>query len=155
MTSLANEFRTLILSRAMTLRHVVEGCRVESPDDEHVRIITAKATANVNFYELDLRDAGDYAAVMLAPQVHARRAEMVERHPELVAFEIPGAVFGSYDAGSALRMLLNAMSENALAARMEQASTRIVRKLDNDKRILVGEYALCLNALRQAASTEE
>lgn len=231
MTSLANEFRTWILSRAMTLRHVVEGCRVESPDDGHVRIITAKATANVNFYELDpgapeivelniiptddpdnptfflhfemddldhakqlfdeliealsqlsaqkvtrvlltctsalttsffakklaevastlsldfefeakpielaLRDAGDYAAVMLAPQVHARRAEMVERHPELVVFEIPGAVFGSYDAGSALRMLLNAMSENALAARMEQASTRIVRKLDNDKRILV------------------
>ncbi|MDO4798879.1 MAG: ROK family protein, partial [Coriobacteriales bacterium] len=42
-----------------------------------------------------------------------------------------------YDAGTALRMLLNAMSENALAARMEQADTRIVRRLDNDLRILV------------------
>ena len=231
MTELANDFREWILSRAMMLRHVVEGCTVESPDDEHVRIMTAKATANVNFYELDpgapeivelniipaddpdnpsfflhfemddldhakqlfeeltetlsqltaqkvtrillsctsglttsffakklaevaatlsldyefeakpielaLRDAGEYTAVMLAPQVHMRRAEMVERHPDLVVFEIPGAVFGSYDAGTALRMLLNAMSENALAARMEQASTRIVRKMDNDKRILV------------------
>ena len=207
------------------------GCTVESPDDEHVRIVTEKATANVNFYELDpgapeivelniipaddpdnptfflhfemddlehaqqlfdeltetlsqltaqktthillsctsglttsffakklsevaatlsldyefeakpivqaLEVAGDYEAVMLAPQVHMSRDEMVARHPNLVVFEIPGAVFGSYDAGTALRMLLNAMSENALAARMEQSDTRIVRKLDNDHRILV------------------
>lgn len=84
-----------------------------------------------------LEVAGDYTAVMLAPQVHMRRAEMVERHPDLVVFEIPGAVFGSYDAGTALRMLLNALNENALAARMEQASTRIVRRMDNDRRILV------------------
>ncbi len=231
MTSLANDFRSWILSRAMMLRHVVEGCTVESPDNEHVRIVTEKATANVNFYELEpgapeivelniipaddpdnptfflhfemddldhaqqlfdeltdtlsqltaqkvtrillsctsglttsffakklaevattlsldyefeakpivqaLEVAGEYEAVMLAPQVHMHRDEMVERHPDLVVFEIPGAVFGSYDAGTALRMLLNAMSENALAARMEQADTRIVRKLDNDKRILV------------------
>ena len=231
MTNLATEFHAWILSRANMLRHVIEGCTVEAPDDEHVRIVTERATANVNFYELDpgapeivelniipaddpdnpafflhfemddldhakqlfdeltealsqavakkvtrilltctsalttsffakklqevagtlsldyefeakpielaLRDAGDYTAVMLAPQVHMRRAEMVERHPDLVVFEIPGAVFGAYDAGTALRMLLNAMSENALAARIEQASTRIVRKMDNDKRILV------------------
>lgn len=84
-----------------------------------------------------LEAAGDYDAVMLAPQVRAYRDQMVERHPSLVVFEIPGAVFGSYDAGTALRMLLNAMSENALAARLEQSDTRIVRKMDNDKRILV------------------
>lgn len=231
MTSLANDFRFWILSRAALLSHAVPGCTVESPDDEHVRIVTEKATANVNFYELDpsapeivelniipaddpdnptfflhfemddlehaqqlfdeltetlsqltakkttrillsctsglttsffakrlaevaatlsldyefeakpivqaLDAAGEYEAVMLAPQVHMRRDEMVARHPDLVVFEIPGAVFGSYDAGTALRMLLNAMSENALAARLEQADTRIVRKLDNDKRILV------------------
>ena len=231
MTELATTFHAWILSRAAMLSHVIEGCTVEAPDDEHVRIHTEKATANVNFYELDpgapeivelnilpvddpdnptfflhfemddldhakqlfdeltaaltqlsaqsvthillsctsglttsffakklaevaatlsldfdfeakpieqaLRDAGDYTAVMLAPQVHMRRNEMVERHPDLVVFEIPGAVFGSYDAGTALRMLLNALSENALAARLEQADTRIVRKLDNDKRILV------------------
>ncbi|MBE6478926.1 MAG: hypothetical protein E7Z98_00220 [Olsenella sp.] len=53
MTSLADDFRQWILTRAAALSHVVEGCRVESPDDEHVRIITEKATANVNFYELD------------------------------------------------------------------------------------------------------
>ncbi|MBP3893442.1 MAG: ROK family protein [Atopobiaceae bacterium] len=231
MTSLANDFRSWILSRAALLSHAVPGCTVESPDDEHVRIITEKATANVNFYELDpgapeivelniiptddpdnptfflhfemddlehaqqlfdeltdtlsqlttqkatrillsctsglttsffakklaevaatlsldyefeakpivqaLEVAGEYEAVMLAPQVHMSRDEMVGRHPDLVVFEIPGAVFGSYDAGTALRMLLNAMSENALAARLEQADTRIVRRLDNDKRILV------------------
>ena len=231
MTELATTFHSWILSRASLLRHVIEGCSVEAPDGEHVRIHTAKATANVNFYELEpgapeivelniipvddpdnptfflhfemddlehaqqlfdeltdaltqlsaqkvthillsctsglttsffarklsevaatlsldfefeakpieqaLRDAGDYSAVMLAPQVHMRRDEMVERHPDLVVFEIPGAVFGSYDAGTALRMLLNALSENALAARLEQADTRIVRNLANDKRILV------------------
>ena len=53
MTSLANGFRSWILSRASLLTHVVEGCTVESLDDEHVRIATEKATANVNFYELD------------------------------------------------------------------------------------------------------
>lgn len=231
MTELARTFHEWIISRAALLSHVVEGCTVESPDDEHVRIVTGKATANVNFYELDpgapeivelniipaddpdnptfflhfemddlahaqqlfdeltdalsqlsaqkvtrillsctsglttsffakkltevaatlsldyefeakpivqaLEVAGEYEAVMLAPQVHMQRDEMVERHPNLVVFEIPGAVFGSYDAGTALRMLLNAMSENALAARMEQADTRIVRNMDNDKRILV------------------
>ena len=231
MTELATTFHAWILSRAALLSHVIQGCSVEAPDGEHVRIHTEKATANVNFYELDpgapeivelniipaddpdnptfflhfemddlehaqqlfdeltdtfsqltarrttrillsctsglttsffakrlakvaatlsldyefeakpivqaLEVAGEYEAVMLAPQVHMRRDEMVERHPGLVVFEIPGAVFGSYDAGTALRMLLNAMSENALAARLEQADTRIVRKLDNDRRILV------------------
>ena len=226
MTSLADDFRSWILSRAALLAHAVPGCAVESPDDERVRIVTERATANVNFYELDpgapeivelnivpaddpdnptfflhfemddldhakrlfdeladtlsqlttkktthillsctsglttsffarklaevaatlsldyefeakpivraLEVAGDYEAVMLAPQVHMRRDEMVARHPDLVVFEIPGAVFGSYDAGTALRMLLNAMQENALAARMERADTRIVRRLDND-----------------------
>ena len=53
MTSLADDFRSWILSRAALLSHAVPGCTVESPDDEHVRIITEKATANVNFYELD------------------------------------------------------------------------------------------------------
>ena len=231
MTELASTFRDWVLSRTAMLSHVIEGCTVEAPDDEHVRIRTEKATANVNFYELDpgapeivelniiptddpdnptfflhfemddlehaqqlfdeltdtlsqitvkrttrillsctsglttsffakrlaevaatlsldyefeakpivqaLGVAGDYEAVMLAPQVHMQRDEMIERHPNLVVFEIPGAVFGSYDAGTALRMLLEAMQENALAARMEQSDTRIVRKLDNDRRILV------------------
>ena len=50
MTSLANDFRSWILSRAALLSHAVPGCTVESPDDEHVRIITEKATANVIFF---------------------------------------------------------------------------------------------------------
>ena len=231
MTELAAAFRTWVLSRAEQLSQSIDGCTINTPDDEHLSITTPKGTANVNFYELDpgapeivelnilpaddpdnptfflhfemddlehakelfgemydaltqmtaktvthilltctsgltttffarklkevaatlsldfdfeakpieeaLRDAGDYTAVMLAPQVHMRRDEMVSRHPDLVVFEIPGSVFGSYDAGTALRMLLNALSENALAARLEQADTRIVRKLDNDFRILV------------------
>lgn len=231
MTQLALDYRSWILSRVNLLNHTMPNCKVETPDSEHVRIVTDKAVANVEFYELEpgepevvalnivpaddpdnptfflhfemddldhakelfdelcealaqtatakatrillsctsglttsffskklaevaetlsldysfealpivqaLEVAGEYDAIMLAPQVHARRNEMVERHPDLVVFEIPGAVFGSYDAGTALRMLLEAMSENALAARMEQAETRIVRKLDNDKRILI------------------
>ena len=81
--------------------------------------------------------AGDYAAVMLAPQVHMRRDEMVSRHPELVVFEIPGQVFGSYDAGSALRMLLEALSQSTLAARLEKADMRIARAIDKSKRVLI------------------
>lgn len=231
MTELASDFHAWLVERASALRHIIAECTVEVPDGEHLRIVTPKATANVNFYELDpgapeivelniipaddpdnptfflhfemddiehaqelfdqlvealtqltsrtttrillsctsamttsffarklaevgktlsldyefealpitnaLEAAGNYDAIMLAPQVHMYRDQMVERHPSLVVFEIPGAVFGSYDAGTALRMLLNAMSENALAARLEQSDTRIVRKMDNDKRILV------------------
>lgn len=90
--------------------------------------------------ERALTIAGDYDAVMLAPQVHSRRAEMVAAHPDLIVFEIPGSVFGSYDARTALRMLLEAFTEHALAAQLEQKkqkTTRIMRNLDNKKRILV------------------
>ncbi len=84
-----------------------------------------------------LEVAGDYAAVMLVPQVHMRCDEMVERHPDLVVFKIPGQVFGSYNAGSALRMLLKALSENTLAVRLEQADRRIALKIIQDKCVLV------------------
>jgi hypothetical protein len=38
MTSLANDFRSWILSRAALLSHAVPGCTVESPDDERVLV---------------------------------------------------------------------------------------------------------------------
>ena len=53
MTELATTFHAWILSRAALLSHVIQGCSVEAPDGEHVRIRTEKATASVNFYELD------------------------------------------------------------------------------------------------------
>ena len=38
MTSLADDFRSWILSRAALLAHVVPGCTVESHVDEHVLV---------------------------------------------------------------------------------------------------------------------
>lgn len=87
--------------------------------------------------EMALNDAGDYDVVMLAPQAHAWREEMMRRHPDTIVFEIPGAVFGSYDAVAAVRLLLGVLNEGALAARMERADSRIMRTIDNDKRVLV------------------
>lgn len=87
--------------------------------------------------EAALHDAGDYDVVMLAPQAHARREEIAKRHPDTIVFEIPGAVFGSYDAVGAVRLLMGVLNEGALAARMERTDSHIIRKTENDKRILV------------------
>ena len=40
MTELATTFHAWILSRAALLSHVIQGCSVEAPDGEHVRIRT-------------------------------------------------------------------------------------------------------------------
>lgn len=245
MTELAREYYEWIQARAALLRHSIPGCQPEFPDDEHIRLVTPSAVAEINFwvfegepeiielrivnpadpdnilfflhfqledlahaqqlfdeltselaqagasgttrilltctsglttgffakkladvaktlsldYEFEalpitkaLEEAGNYNAVMMAPQVSFRRAEMVAAHPDLVVFEVPGKVFGAYDAGTALRMLLNAMQENALATQMEQKSTRIVRDLDANRTVLVVSIVFGMKARGKAIS---
>lgn len=77
-----------------------------------------------------------YAAIMLAPQASHLRKQMVETHPDALVFEIPGRIFGSYDANEALKLLLHALSDVKLPADGPE-SVRVARDLSNDKRILI------------------
>ena len=78
----------------------------------------------------------DYAAIMLAPQVAHLRQDMAQAHPDKVVFEIPGKIFGSYDATAAVRLLMHALrDEGAMGDSPEPLD--VTRRLENDFRILV------------------
>ena len=84
-----------------------------------------------------LEEGDGYAAILLAPQVSHLRKTMVETHPDALVFEIPGKIFGSYDAAGAIRLLLHAMRDTHAATDGRQETTRVARDLSNDKRILI------------------
>ena len=84
-----------------------------------------------------LQEGGNYAAVLLAPQVSHVRKDMVAAHPDALVFEIPGKIFGSYDAVGALRLLMHAMRDVNSPAEMQHETTRMARDLSNDYRILI------------------
>ena len=92
------------------------------------------------FEALPLEEAkarpGAYRAVMLAPQVGYRRREVAAAFPDAVVFEIPAKVFGAFDAGGALRMLMGLVGDDSLT--MPDASDlRIVRDVAINRRVLV------------------
>lgn len=83
-----------------------------------------------------LRPGGDWAAILLAPQASHMRNKMSQAHPNSVVFEIPGKVFGSYNAAEAVQLLLHAL--NDIDANVtSQRSLRATRGLANDRRILI------------------
>ena len=82
-----------------------------------------------------LAEEGDYAAIMLAPQASHLRKQMAEAHPDALVFEIPGKIFGSYDAAGAVRLLMHALRDVRVPERRQ--SVRVARDLSNDKRILI------------------
>ena len=87
-------------------------------------------------YPQALATEDDYAAIMLAPQVAHLRQEMARAHPDKVVFEIPGKIFGSYDAPAAVRLLMHALrDEGALGDSPEPLD--VTRRIENDYRILV------------------
>ncbi len=81
-------------------------------------------------------EADDYAVVLLAPQVASLRAQMKKLHPNVVVFEIPAKVFGSYDAVTALRLVLHALRDAPDNAKTI-ATLRAVRDLSDDRRVLI------------------
>lgn len=89
----------------------------------------------------------DYVAILLAPQVGYRRGEVADAYPDKVVLEIPAKIFGSYDAGAAIRLLLSALETYARGARPE-ASEVIERDLSNDKKILVISSVHRVNSAR-------
>jgi cellobiose-specific phosphotransferase system component IIB len=84
-----------------------------------------------------LSEGGDYDAVLLAPQVSHLRKAMMDAYPQALVFEIPGKIFGSYDAAGALRLLLHAMRDVQTTAEVHHETTRVACDLSNDWRILI------------------
>ena len=107
-----------------------------------MRMNEAAKTLSLSFefdalpFEQALADGEDYAAIMLAPQVSYRRREVAEAYPEKVVLEIPAKIFGAYDAGAAIRLLLSALETYARGARAE-APEVLERDISNEKKILV------------------
>ena len=79
----------------------------------------------------------EYAAILLAPQVGHLRREMAEAHPSSLVFEIPGKVFGSYDAAEVVRLLMHALREGHKTPTGQVENLRPMRELANSYRILV------------------
>jgi len=97
---------TSALTTSMFAAKMQEAARALSLDYE----ISAKPVS------VALSSTEDFAAVLLAPQVAHMRQQMVEAHPGTIVFEIPAKTFGSYDAGGALRLLMQAMRPADLSA---------------------------------------
>ena len=117
---------TSALTTSMFAAKMQEAARTLSLDYEFSAVPVQRA----------MEEADDYAAVLLAPQVAHLRAQMIERHPHTVVFEIPAKVFGSYDAGGALRLVMHALRDAQDAAQHE-ATLRAVRDLSDDRRVLI------------------
>ena len=88
----------------------------------------------------------DYAAILLAPQVAHLWHDMARAHPNALVFEIPGKVFGSYDALAAVRLVTHALHDERLPDR-DVESLSPMRDLHNGFRILV----ITLFALREGS----
>ena len=87
-------------------------------------------------FDRALASDGEYAAILLAPQVGHMRSKMAAAHGDAVVFEIPGKTFGSYDAAGAIRLLMHALREvNVPGDDVEDL--RAMHSLSNDRRILV------------------
>ena len=82
-----------------------------------------------------LKVGGQYAAVMIAPQAAYRRKELASAHPNALVFEVPGKIFGAFDAPGAIRLLMHAFRE--LDAPGDEAQLKAIRDLSDDCRVLV------------------
>ena len=94
-----------------------------------------------------LTASDDYAAVLLAPQAGYVRQKMAAAHPDALVFEIPGKIFGSYDAASAVRLLMHAMRETNTAD-VAPESLKAVRGLTDNHQVLI----ITLFSMRDYAS---
>ena len=97
-------------------------------------------------YAKALDSRADYAAILLAPQVAHLRHDMARAHPQSLVFEIPGKVFGSYDALAAVRLAMHALHDDRLPDQDAEILSPM-RDLHNGFRILV----ITLFALREGS----
>ena len=104
--------------------------------------IAETLSLSYDFTALPVHDAlvpgGDFAAVLLAPQVAFMRDKIAAAHPRAVVFEIPGKIFGSYDAGAALQLVMHALHDAQTETHdRDSASLRAVRDLADDRQVLI------------------
>ena len=85
--------------------------------------------------EQALATTESYAAIMLAPQAAYMRKAMADAHPEALVFEIPGKVFGSFDAPTAVGLLMHALRELDTPTD-RRVELKAVRDLSDRRRIL-------------------
>lgn len=83
-----------------------------------------------------LEEQGNYAAILLAPQANHLRQQMAQAHPDALVFEIPGRIYGAYDAAGAIQLLLHALRDVHVPTQAHE-SVRVARDLTNDNRILI------------------
>ena len=83
-----------------------------------------------------LDEKSHYAAILLAPQASHLRRQMTQAHPDALVFEIPGRIYGAYDAAGAMQLLMHAFRDVRLPAQTHK-SVRVARDLANDQRILI------------------
>lgn len=96
-----------------------------------------------DFCAMPLSDAiqqgGNFAAVLLAPQVGHMRKQVTEALPDSIVIELPGRIFGSYDANAALSLVVETVSGVKKAA---QSDLRMARDFDHSKCVLGVTYVL-------------
>lgn len=97
-------------------------------------------------YVQALTDPGDYPAIMLAPQAAHMRRDLAAAHPRSLVFELPGKVFGTYDAAGALHMLMHALGDGREQPK-DVESLRPMRSSKGDFNVLV----ITMFALRREA----
>ena len=83
-------------------------------------------------------NGAEYAAVLLAPQVGHQRKAVVEALPNTPVIELPGKIFGSYDAAGALRLVVDALSGGRSAS--GKGALRVARDYDKTKCVLAMSY---------------
>lgn len=84
------------------------------------------------------RNGAQYAAVLLAPQVGHQRKQVAELLPGTLVIEIPGKIFGAYDANAALRLVMDTLSGSRIAA--DSKPLQAARDYDKTKRVLAVSY---------------
>lgn len=84
------------------------------------------------------REGSKCSAVLLAPQVGYQRKEVAKALPNTPVIELPGRVFGSYDAASALRIVVDVLSGSRTP--IDDVQIHSMRDFDKTKRVLAMSY---------------
>ena len=84
------------------------------------------------------REGKNYAAVLLAPQVGHMRKEVAEALPGTPVIELPGSIFGAYNAPAALTLVVDTLS--GARASSEESQMQFKRDYDKTKTVLALSY---------------
>ncbi|MDO5118615.1 MAG: ROK family protein [Coriobacteriales bacterium] len=86
-----------------------------------------------------VKSGSEYAAVLLAPQVAHQRKALAEALPGTIVIELPGKIFGAYDANAALKLVVDVLSGNRTVSD-DKKQLKLVRDYDRTKKVLALSY---------------